>query len=404
VASTNETDFRSVRLILHRPGVASYKKAPRPLKKHLEANVGAVRVSVVAQDEQRYEGNDALDLLKAHPHWNGGDRLPGRKRSQNTNKVTNIYQINVGSLENSRSFSYDANGNCLSDGIRTYHWDAENRLVSVTQGTNTYSFGYDYASRRVTEKLNGTLITQSVWDGQSLAEERNASNAVTKQFFAQGEVQSGSPFYYLRDHLGSVRELVNSSGAVQAEYTYDPYGNATTNQVSGTNVATFQYAGYYAHQGTGLDLTLYRAYDSVTGRWQSRDPLKNAEMKQGPNLYEYVHNRPLKFKDALGLLGGAGSCDPTRSSADQVQVEILYYDTGQNYIKNQCEAQKLYDTAIATYYEIIKSTLLLLKGAECSEDVLNNALNWYKDWAKDQLKQQLTSNPNNDTPTSCPKK
>jgi len=306
VASTNETDFRSVRLILHRPGVASYKKAPRPLKKHLEANVGAVRVSVVAQDEQRYEGNDALDLLKAHPHWNGGDRLPGRKRSQNTNKVTNIYQITVGALENSRSFSYDANGNCLSDGIRTYHWDAENRLVSVTQGTNTYSFGYDYASRRVTEKLNGTLITQSVWDGQSLAEERNASNAVTKQFFAQGEVQSGSPFYYLRDHLGSVRELVNSSGAVQAEYTYDPYGNATTNQVSGTNVATFQYAGYYAHQGTGLDLTLYRAYDSVTGRWQSRDPIGE---NGGMDLYSYVENNSVNHIDAFGLSGGTGRHD-----------------------------------------------------------------------------------------------
>jgi hypothetical protein len=39
----------------------------------------------------------------------------------------------------------------------------------------------------------------------------------------------------------------------------------------------------------------------VIGRWQSRDPLPNAERKQGLNLYEYVQNRPLFLTDPLGL-------------------------------------------------------------------------------------------------------
>ena len=44
-------------------------------------------------------------------------------------------------------------------------------------------------------------------------------------------------YYYTRDHLGSVREMVNSSGTIVARYSYDPYGNTTL--VSGTNIATF---------------------------------------------------------------------------------------------------------------------------------------------------------------------
>jgi len=119
---------------------------------------------------------------------------------------------------------------------------------------------------------------------------------VTKRFFPQGEQQSATPYYYTFDHEGSVRELCNSSGTIVARYNYDPYGRTTL--VSGTNIATFQYAGYYQHQPSGLNLTLYRAYDAATGKWLGRDPLGE---EQGSNLYNYVGNDPLDWYDPLGL-------------------------------------------------------------------------------------------------------
>ncbi len=108
-------------------------------------------------------------------------------------------------------------------------------------------------------------------------------------------------YYYTRDHLGSIREMLNSSGTILTRYTYDPYGKQTTNYLSGSVDATFRYTGDYYHQTSGLSMPQFRAYDSNTGRWLSRDPLPNVEKVQGPNLYEYVWNDPLYYNDPTGL-------------------------------------------------------------------------------------------------------
>jgi RHS repeat-associated protein len=104
-------------------------------------------------------------------------------------------------------------------------------------------------------------------------------------------------YYYTRDHLGSVRELCNSKGSIVARYSYDPYGRTTL--LSGSNLATFQYTDDYAHQPSGLYLTMFRAYDANTARWLRRDP----NTKGGINLYEYVDDNPIDEVDRLGLAG-----------------------------------------------------------------------------------------------------
>jgi RHS repeat-associated protein len=76
--------------------------------------------------------------------------------------------------------------------------------------------------------------------------------------------------------------------------------------VSGTIVVDFGFTGHYYHQPSGLHLALYRAYDADLGRWISRDPLENCEFLQGPNLYQYASNNPIKFVDRLGLDWGDG--------------------------------------------------------------------------------------------------
>jgi|HubBroStandDraft_1064217.scaffolds.fasta_scaffold110149_3 RHS repeat-associated protein len=103
-------------------------------------------------------------------------------------------------------------------------------------------------------------------------------------------------YYYTRDHLGSVRELLNSSGTIVSRLGYDPYGKMTV--VSGTNLPTKQYTGDYYHATSGLNLTKYRAFDSDTGRWLSRDPVAE---KGGIDLYGYCLNSPVNLIDPRGL-------------------------------------------------------------------------------------------------------
>jgi RHS repeat-associated protein len=109
-------------------------------------------------------------------------------------------------------------------------------------------------------------------------------------------------FYYTRDHLGSIRELTDSGGNVRARYAYDPFGRRT--RLTGDVEADFGFAGMFWSAEASLSLTHFRAYDPELGRWLSRDPLRNAEVSAGPNLYAYVVNDPVNRIDPEGLCAG----------------------------------------------------------------------------------------------------
>lgn len=215
------------------------------------------------------------------------------------------WQFSVPAIQ--RSFSYDENGNTLSDGLRTYTWDAKNRLKTVTQGGDTWKWDYDYLDRRVKEyhyAAGGSSATPSkilIWCGNTLVQERNASNTVTRTHYEGGfsdgaTATSGAKYRTLADHLGNVREIIDSSGSTAAVYDYTTLQGPV--KVSGSLDATKLTIGeYYHHAATGLELALYRAYDSVLGRWLSRDPIEEIG---GLNLYSYLRNSPISFLDLFG--------------------------------------------------------------------------------------------------------
>jgi len=136
---------------------------------------------------------------------------------------------------------------------------------------------------------------------------RQSGSPVSSQFFPQGVIAGSTPYYYVRDQLGSVTQLVTSSGGVASQFTFDPYGNRTT--VSGTVVPAIGYAGYFTNAVSGLGFALYRAYDPVHARWLNRDPIGEVG---GINLYAYVGANPLSSTDPYGLFnvivgGGANA-------------------------------------------------------------------------------------------------
>ena len=117
-----------------------------------------------------------------------------------------------------------------------------------------------------------------------------------KRYFGQGVLQGTTKLFYTFDHLGSVRELVDSAGVVQALYRYTTYGERS--KESGDLESDFGYAGLWHHGPSGLDLATYRAYDAANRRWISRDPLGEGV---DYNLYLYCGNDPVNCVDPLGL-------------------------------------------------------------------------------------------------------
>ena len=90
-----------------------------------------------------------------------------------------------------QSFTYDANGNMMSDGVRTYAWDAENRLIKITEGTKTTEIEYEgfHQWTHIVERNGATTVSdlRFIWEGNTLVEQRNgASTTPAQRYFLQG--------------------------------------------------------------------------------------------------------------------------------------------------------------------------------------------------------------------------
>jgi RHS repeat-associated protein len=203
------------------------------------------------------------------------------------------------------SYTYDANGNSLGDGTRTYKWDAENRLIEIDYvGSNAKStFAYDgFGHRTVDTELDSkgeTTVSRYVWCGEGICQTRNASDSVVRRDFDEGEfnVASSQRLAYMADQLGTVRDVMDAnSGARVGSYDFTPYGTAArTSVIDGTD---YEFAGLFAHKNSGLGLASYRAMDQQTGRWLNRDMVRE---NGGPNLYSYTDAQPIESTDKFGL-------------------------------------------------------------------------------------------------------
>jgi RHS repeat-associated protein len=211
----------------------------------------------------------------------------------------------------------------------TYHWDAEHRLTAAISGDETTQLTYDGHGRciRIQQLTNGVETSNRLflWAGGQIREEHTSDGTVSKRFFRQGvTLETGStpgPYFYTRDHLGSIRELTDSTGSIRARYSYDPFGRAT--HLSGDLNTDFGFAGMLYPAELSLNMTKFRAYDPDIGRWLSRDPLKDVELRQRTNLYAYVGNNPINLVDPSGLDPEAASGYDPYCFATAVVLYIL---------------------------------------------------------------------------------
>jgi RHS repeat-associated protein len=110
--------------------------------------------------------------------------------------------------------------------------------------------------------------------------------------------RTGTETRYFHTGLKNTDSLTNPGQTVAASRIYDAFGNVVSS--SGTWSGPFGYAGNFGYQqdASGLKLLGHRYYDPSTGRFLTRDPIKD-----GRNWYAYGAGEaaPTMMADPTGL-------------------------------------------------------------------------------------------------------
>lgn len=99
----------------------------------------------------------------------------------------------------------------------------------------------------------------------------------------------------LSDALGSTVALGDGTGALQTQYTYEPFGFITQTGAASTN--SYKFTGR-EDDGTGLMYYRARYYQPRFQRFIAEDPIG---LRGGINVYRYANNNAILFVDPLGL-------------------------------------------------------------------------------------------------------
>lgn len=222
-------------------------------------------------------------------------------------------------------FTYDLDGNLLDDGVRTFTYDAANRLKTVsTNGVIALTNFYDAKSRRV-RKVTPEAATTFFYDGWNLIRETivptdcpqttNDYPQTTIDYYwgkdLSGTLQGAGgvggllyltvdgtiyiPFY---DNNGNITRYLDANGNTVAQYTYDAFENTISQSGPLAGFFRHRFSTKYYDGETGLYYYGYRFYHPTLMRWLNRDPI---EEDGGLNAYAFCDNTPIVVHDKHGL-------------------------------------------------------------------------------------------------------
>ena len=225
---------------------------------------------------QRTAGGNVVDNLS---YTYTGNLLTGLSESVRTAPSNDIYAPGSAALG---SYSYDANGNLQNDSRKslnfsynvlnllsevrtgstvkaTYTWLADGTKLGVCNGSG--SEGFEYA---------GSLIYRKSGSGLQLSEALFGDGVIRLNDNGTQEVN-----YFLTDHLGSVRAIVDATGAVKERNDYYPFGARHVRSDYAQSTNRWKYNGKELQTTGELGYLDYgaRMYDAGLGRWMTVDLL-----------------------------------------------------------------------------------------------------------------------------------
>ncbi|WP_207642560.1 DNRLRE domain-containing protein [Inediibacterium massiliense] len=239
-----------------------------------------------------------------------GNRLT-KKVTKRSNRQTICYSYDAANqmtVVDGQRYTYDNNGNLLSDGSRRFVYNVANDLIEVknSTGETLASFTYDALGRRnsMTTGRN-TVYYHYSGNGNKVICETDSNNNILASYTYDGYgnlismTRNGNKYYYHYNGHGDVIALTDSNSNTVATYEYDSFGKVIKS--SGNVINPYRYAGYRYDENIGLYYLNARYYNPETGRFITRDTFNGfIDNPQSLNLYTYCYNNPIVYTDPNG--------------------------------------------------------------------------------------------------------
>ena len=203
-------------------------------------------------------------------------------------------------VKQANEYTYDSNGNLTKDlnkGISNISYNCLNLPSAVTfsdGSTIAYTYGADGTKLKTVHKIGSTTTTTD-YCGNVIYENGVQKLLLTEEGYVT--LSDGKYHYYLKDHQGNNRVVINQSGTVEEANHYYPFGGVFA---SSGNVQPYKYNGKEYDSKKGLNWYDYgaRHYDAVLGRFTTND--RFAEKYYSMSPYQYGANSPVGNIDVNG--------------------------------------------------------------------------------------------------------
>ena len=218
-------------------------------------------------------------------------------------------------VKQANEYTYDANGNLTKDlnkGITNISYNCLNlpSVVTFSDGsTITYTYGADGTKLRTVHKI-GSATTTTDYCGNVIYENGVQKLLLTEEGYVT--LSDSKYHYYLKDHQGNNRVVINQSGTVEETNHYYPFGGVFA---SAGSIQPYKYNGKEFDNKKGLNWYDYgaRHYDAALGRFTTNDPLAEKYYSMSP--YTYCADNPVKFIDPNGMEYAPGDLFKTKRAA-----------------------------------------------------------------------------------------
>lgn len=229
-----------------------------------------------------------------------GNQLKSVNDAITTMAYNNSFEFKNGANATTE-YMYDANGNLTKDlnkNITDIQYDFLNLPDTVTfsdGSTISYLYSADGVKLRTIHKI-GSTTTTTYYCNNVVYENGVQKLLLTEEGYLS--LNDSKYHYYLKDHQGNNRVVINQNGNVEETNHYYPFGGVFA---SSQNVQPYKYNGKELDTKKGLNWYDYgaRQYDAAIGRFTTMDPMTEKYYAVSP--YTYCINNPVKYIDPNGM-------------------------------------------------------------------------------------------------------